>query len=82
MYWPSMNSEIEDKIKNCSKCADYKRKPSAEPLQPTPVPDLPYNKVGTDIFDFQGRNYLMTIDYFSQFIEVDELKSMSQLLIN
>ena len=86
MYWSLINSEIKDKIKNCSKCADYNRNPPAEPLLPTPVPepllptpvpDLPYAQVGTDIFTFQGRNYLLAGDYFSKFTEVDELKSMS-----
>ena len=41
----------------------------------TPVPDLPYTEVGTDLFNFQGRNYILTVDYFSRFIEVDELSS-------
>lgn len=58
MYWPSMNGEIEENIKNCSKCAEFQRKPSAEPLLPSPVPDLPFAEVGTDIFDFHGEKKL------------------------
>ena len=32
-------------------------------------------KVGTDLFELEGRQYLVTVDYFSSFIEVDYLTS-------
>ena len=34
-------------------------------------------KVGVDLFEFDGRQYLVTVDYFSSFIEVDYLTSMT-----
>ena len=37
------------------------------------VPNRPWEKVGTDIFTIKGRNYLVTVDYFSQFFQVDYL---------
>lgn len=30
-------------------------------------------KVGTDLFQIDGRNYLVMVDYFSNFIEIDFL---------
>ncbi|XP_041367082.1 uncharacterized protein K02A2.6-like [Gigantopelta aegis] len=77
MYWPSMNAEIEDTVKNCTKCAKFPRKNSAEPLMPTSVPNYPFAKVSTDIFDFEGKNHLITVDYFSKYIEVDELRNLT-----
>ncbi|XP_042243527.1 uncharacterized protein K02A2.6-like [Homarus americanus] len=37
------------------------------------VPDHPWKKVGTDTFTIKRRDYLVTVDDFSQFIEVDYL---------
>ena len=39
---------------------------------PYPVPSRPWQVIGTDLFEFQGRNYLITTDY-SNFFEVDRL---------
>ena len=35
----------------------------------------PWVKVGIDLFELDGRQYLVTVDYFSSFIEVDCLTS-------
>ncbi|CAB4039220.1 Retrovirus-related Pol poly [Paramuricea clavata] len=35
----------------------------------------PWNKVGIDLFEIKGRDYLATVDYFSGFIEVDHLST-------
>ena len=35
----------------------------------------PWVKVGIDLFELDGRQYLVTVDYFSSFIEVDYLTS-------
>ena len=50
MYWPSMNSDIEETVRNCCKCAEYQRAQQLEPLLPTYTPDLPFIEVGSDIF--------------------------------
>ena len=38
---------------------------------------------GTDLFHIEGRNYLVTVDYFSQFVEVDYLtETTSQMVVS
>nr|XP_022322992.1 uncharacterized protein K02A2.6-like [Crassostrea virginica] len=55
MYWPGMNSQIEQLVKDCDKCATFQNKQSPESLRPTPVPDLPYAIVALKcIFGTQG----------------------------
>ena len=76
LYWPSMNADIEQTVQNCSKCASYQNCLPAEPLKPTPTPDLPWSEIGTDLFQFDGKTYLITVDYYSKFIEVDEVKDL------
>jgi transposase InsO family protein len=45
-------------------------KQQREPLNSHPVPPLPWNKVGTDLFEHAGNHYLILVDYYSNFIEV------------
>ncbi|XP_048775461.1 uncharacterized protein K02A2.6-like [Ostrea edulis] len=72
-----MNSQIEETVRNCSKCATFQNKQTPEPLKPSPVPELPYQVVGCDLFDFQSKKYLILVDYFSHYVDVVELKSPS-----
>ena len=74
LYWPAMNSDIEETVKNCTKCADFQRKQPSEPLIPTETPGLPFMMVGTDLFEFESKTYLLTVAYYSKFIEVDRLQ--------
>ena len=70
IYWPGLNKQIEDITSKCAACLESRSKQQKEPLTPHPVPSLPWNKVGTDLFEYEGRNYLVLVDYFSNFIEV------------
>ncbi|XP_077394993.1 visual pigment-like receptor peropsin isoform X1 [Festucalex cinctus] len=74
LYWPGMSAEIEDMIRNCSKCAEIQNKLPREPLKPTETPDLPFEEVASDIFEFEGKQYIILVDYYSKYIEVEELK--------
>ena len=71
-----MNSDIEETVKNCTKCAEFQRKLPSEPLIPTETLGLPFMMVGTDLFDFESNTYLLTVDYYSKFIEVDRLQDL------
>ena len=47
-----------------------------EPLMPCKVANRTWQMVGTDIFEFESQNYLVTADYYSGFFElVDYLSS-------
>ena len=37
--------------------------------------ERPWAKIGTDLFQFQNKDYLVTIDYFSNFFEIDYLST-------
>uniref|UniRef100_A0A3B3C851 Integrase catalytic domain-containing protein n=1 Tax=Oryzias melastigma TaxID=30732 RepID=A0A3B3C851_ORYME len=43
----------------------------------TELPTEPWQKVGTDLFHWDGKNYLLLIDYFSNYPELALLSSMS-----
>ena len=43
---------------------------------PHEVSQGPYQKLGSDIFLFEGKNYLLTSCYYSRFFEIDYLPDM------
>lgn len=81
MYWPSMNADIEETIKNCSNCADVQRQQMKEPLKSAPLPIFPFQRVSSDIFEFQGSSYLIMVDSYSRFILVDKLRNLQSVTV-
>ena len=72
LWWPGLSRQLEELVKNCSvcrKCSNQRR----EPLIPAALPELPWQRVGTDLFEFKGRSFLLIVDYYSRFIEVARL---------
>ena len=74
LYWPGMSAEIENMIRNCGKCAEIQNRLPRQPLIPTETPELPFEEVASDLFEFERKQYIVLVDYYSKYIEVDELK--------
>ncbi len=55
-YWPGMSAEIEDMVRNCSKCAEFQNRLLRLPLKPTETPELPFEQVASDIFKWEGKH--------------------------
>ncbi len=77
LYWPGMSAQIEEKVKDCTLCHNYASAQPKEPLILSPFPDLPWAMAASDIFTFEGENYLVLVDYFSKYIEVTKLKDLT-----
>lgn len=77
LFWPGISNDIESYIKKCKVCQENSNKPSKEPMIPITVPKLPWNKVGTDLFEYGKKHYLILVDYYSGFIEVSQLRDTS-----
>ena len=73
VFWPSMNSEIKEAVIKCSVCAEYQAKNPKQPMQSHRIPDRPWSKVGTDLFSLHSNDYIVLVDYYSDFIEVSQL---------
>ena len=71
IYWPAMNADIENTVRNC---AEYQNQLPAEPLEQNPTPDLPFTEEGLDQFEFESKHFIVLVDYYSKFIEVDQLR--------
>ena len=73
IFWPGMSTQIRQFVQSCPVCATYSDKQQQETLWRHEIPHRPWQKVGTDLFEIKGRHYLVTVDYLSQFFEVDYL---------
>ena len=76
IFWPGIASEIKQLAQNCEICQEAKPRNSRETLKQHDDGQNAWNKIGLDIFEIQGRNYLVAVDYYSNFIEVDNLTNM------
>ena len=68
-----MNTHIEDMVKGCEICGKEQPSKEVEELQPHEIPVNPWQKIGTDLFQYAGRNYLVVTDYYSYWQDVFEL---------
>jgi transposase InsO family protein len=75
VFWPGMNSDIEKAVQDCCKCAEFQNQQRAEPLKPTKTPEMPYEMVGCDLFEFDSKKYLLIVDYYSKYIDTMELQN-------
>ena len=76
-YWPLMSAEIKDYVSSCSVCNTLQPLQCHEPLKSHDIPDRPWSKVATDLFKFNRDNYIVIVDYYSNFLEIDCLRSTS-----
>ncbi|UYV79319.1 RRM1 [Cordylochernes scorpioides] len=69
VWWPKMDSQIEEFVKECSPCMHHQTAPPAENT-PWPRTNQPWQRVHVDHFYFRGDCYLLVVDANSNWIEV------------
>ena len=74
VWWPGLSKHLSDYVSKCPECIRDST-PHKEPLIPTPLPQYPWQQVGSDLFTLKGVNYLVVVDYFSRYPEVTTLKT-------
>ena len=76
VFWPGINHDITTTIDLCKECqthAKTKRRSSSRQLQAS----RPMEIVAGDIMAFKTTNYLVAVDYFTGYLMVDRLPSMT-----
>ena len=73
MFWLRMNEEVKKLISRCEVCRVYRDKQQKEPMIGYEIPSRPWQKVGSDLFELQNGHFLVCVDYYSDFIEVDKI---------
>ena len=75
VFWPGMSGEVKQLIEACETCRKYQISQPRESLMPHEVPTRPWQKVGVDLFEMHKKEYLVCVDYYSNFFEVDPMTS-------
>ena len=66
-----MNSDITDYLSKCESCNTFQPQQQKEPLISHEIPHRPWEKIASDIFTFDGKDYLCTVDYYSNYFELN-----------
>lgn len=75
VYWPGIDNQIEEIVMKCSICQKYRSSNIKEPLINHSIPEGPYQKIGMDIMEISGKNYLVIGDYFSKYLDIIYINS-------
>ena len=67
MYWPGTTAELKEYISQCETCNKYEVRQKKESLMSHEISDWSWKKVGTDLYTIDGQDYLIIMDYFSNF---------------
>ena len=81
IFWPGMSFEIWNYIETCGTCATYGVKQPTESPMISEQPDRPWSKVASDLFSYGGKTFLVTVDCYSNFIEVDHLRNENSFTV-
>ena len=70
VWWPQITKEIKDYVSRCDYCQIHRAAQRREPLETTPLPKGPWERIGVDTFVFEKQNYLIVTDYYSRYPEI------------
>ena len=73
IWWPGISTDIRELVQNCRLCA-MKQATILEPLVPSEMPERPWQKVATDLFQVGQATYVVVVDCYSRFLEVAKLQ--------
>ena len=77
IFWPDMDGQIEDLVSRCATCQSQRKALPKQPLISHDIPQLPWMKLGCDLFKFKGRDYVLCVDYYSKYPDVVLLPNTS-----
>ena len=80
VWWPGSSRDAEEFVRSCPECLKN-TPPNKEPLLPTQLPTYPWEKVASDLFELNKVNYILVVDYFSRYVEVQHLKSTTASIV-
>ncbi|XP_058442935.1 uncharacterized protein K02A2.6-like [Malaya genurostris] len=81
VFWPGLTDQIRQRIQHCNICTQFSANPQAQPMQTHQIPLYPFQKISMDIFECELKGqkfvYLITVDHYSDYFEIDELRTQS-----
>ena len=62
-------------------CSQYLSERPQEPMQSHTIPSRLWERVSADLFHLDGSNYLVLVDHYSDYIELETLRNTSALAV-
>lgn len=76
VWWPGMDNQIENSMKECRKCQDNKSCPPVAPLHPWKQPTCPWTRLHIDYCGpVVGKLCLVVVDAHTKWIEAVPVSS-------
>ena len=78
VYWPHIDSQIEDTCRGCVSCAEHQNKPPKPANHPLMMPEKPWSRIHVDhAINFMGNNWLIVTDAYSKYPCIHQTSSTS-----
>ena len=75
VWWPGIDSNIEQLVRSCSDCQRTKPLPGASPIKPWIWPNAPWVRIHVDFAEKDNNHFLLCVDAHSKWPEVVWMKS-------
>ena len=72
-----MNAELEIFLQNCSMCQTSQSALPKQKMILREVPEMPWQNIGSDIFQFGRDHYVIVVDYYNKWIATKKLRDLS-----
>ena len=78
IWWPGMDGEIAEVVKNCPSCQVTRPSPPVAQLHPWEWPSEPWSRLHIDFAGpFMGHMYLVLVDSHSKWLDVQVMQSIT-----
>lgn len=72
-YWYGMTTDLSEFVERCKVCQKHQKSNAKEPMIVKPVPSKPWEIIASDIFTFVRNEYLLIVDSYSGFFDIQKL---------
>ena len=73
--WPGISKDIKIKVAKCEECLKRQANNKREEMLVPDLPTRPWQKIGSDLYSYGNRDYVIITDYYSFYPEVYQLPS-------
>ncbi|CAM1298210.1 Uncharacterised protein r2_g773 [Pycnogonum litorale] len=70
VWWPRLDSDIEDVVRSCETCVDSHINPRVAPQLFWPWATEPWQRIHVDFTQINSQNFLLVVDTYSKWLEV------------
>ena len=85
VFCPGITCDIKNEIKNCVICTKMSEGQKKPPMQSHAIPEFAFQYVSLDVLttDYKGkkRYFLVTVDHYSDYFELNILKNLSSKIL-